>query len=159
MLSTEICSICIEEIMIKTETTLRCNHLFHTECLVKYLIYMYNKNCKDNIYLDYDNYKCPICRKHLRCKDIHKIVSTFYFNTQNEYKLYKEQYSKLRYEYYFNSIKYNIKKLFTKNMDSKAYNDYVDNIIEHYNTLLEKETRFKIAEDLYNSIHYCSCLE
>jgi len=165
MLYTHTCAICIEDITPKTDmiSTLLCNHSYHSECLVEYFIYKYNQHRKEDVYFNYDyhyyhNYKCPICRKHIRCKDIHNIVYNFYVHTKNEYEECKEEFDKLKKEYCINKFKYNIKKMFIKNLDNKIYSDIFTKISEFNKILPCKQHRFNAAKELYNIIH-CSCLE
>jgi hypothetical protein len=173
MFSTNMCSICLEDSIPTSDSTLSpditsiltCNHSFHTECLAQYFIYKYNQNYKENVYFDYNNYhyyhnyKCPMCRKHIRCKDIHQIIYKFYLYTKNEYELYKKEFNKLKKEYCIINLKYKIKKIFIKNTDDKIYQDYINKIFDSNKIMLCKEARYNAANGLYNSIHYCSCLE
>jgi hypothetical protein len=58
--STDQCSICLEEFCNGSQSELfytRCSHIFHKECLTKWVNQCYNRS---------SSYSCPLCRRDMR---------------------------------------------------------------------------------------------
>ncbi|XP_033341991.2 uncharacterized protein LOC117229547 [Megalopta genalis] len=55
-LRTENCTICLEPLCIGLTAALHCNHMFHTECIIRWRT-------------DSNQQSCPICRKRFTSRD------------------------------------------------------------------------------------------
>jgi len=114
-----ICTICLDPIDIKENHDLRCGHVFHTLCIIRWFRQPYTSgNCplcldnptKNTKYINYYGYNFNSHIINLRCTSLKK-----YCKKNNENKNLKKNIDKLlQFEKEFINIKNDI-KIFKKN--------------------------------------------
>ena len=144
----ETCTICIEDfendILLTPVTTLKCKHMYHTECLLKYLYHC-----------DNTARKCPTCRKTIKCKELHNIVTNYYMKINNDYTKTKYNLKKLEYNYTLENFKFKIKKLFTSIDKKQAFEillkdeEHFAEIAKYKLIMFQKKKELKKYKQLY----------
>lgn len=127
------CPICIDSFNNNNESLqLHCNHTYHISCLSTYIETEFTKLAKQvnrETCLFCKQFKCPLCRKSIRCKDIKDIIYNQYYSLKEANKSLKKEIKDLQNQSYMLTFKFKCVKLF-KNMQR----------IDVYNYLLEDET-------------------
>jgi hypothetical protein len=147
----------------KKPMQLKCNHTFHSKCIINYIEVEYRKQRKQNnthgIYCK--QFKCPLCRAPISCIDINSITYSNYKEYKSLYKHLKKDIKSLQTQSYLISIKFSIKKLFTriKPEDTCKFlikdEDLLESISYKKINLLDTKNMMKIYKDLYYSRCIC----
>uniref|UniRef100_A0A6C0H895 RING-type domain-containing protein n=1 Tax=viral metagenome TaxID=1070528 RepID=A0A6C0H895_9ZZZZ len=107
------CPICFETFS-NDATILKCKHVFHSDCLVKFLEY---KSAKQN---GWGHFLCPICRR-ICCNITQEILYETYLKHKKNYKETKKQARRARSQLRMWNIKHRILKYFKKYNEKEAY--------------------------------------
>ena len=155
------CSICMEDFDLGS-VQLKCNHTFHSKCIIKYIEVEYKRICKQNnrsgIYCK--QFKCPLCRTPISCIDINRITYKNYKEYKTIYKNLKKDVKNIQSEIYLLNIKFSIKKIFKHITPQDAYKfmmngeNLLESILYKKHILLEIKTIMKT----YQNIYYGRCI-
>ena len=152
------CSICMEDFDLHS-IQLKCNHTYHSKCIIKYIEVEYKRRC--NIYGIYcKQLKCPLCRNPISCMYINRITYSNYKEYIIVYKNLKKDIKNLQKEIYLLDIRFYIKKIFIHITPQDAYKFMIngENLLEsilHKKSILS-ETKMIIKT--YQNIYYNRCI-
>ena len=108
------CPICLEGFdQNNQETTLRCKHAFHSECLVKCLLFQYKTQN--------GRFRCPMCRTGICCNTKRELLYDNYMQSRRNYKHAKKQANGARSKLMNWNIKHQILKYFKKYTAKEVY--------------------------------------
>lgn len=110
------CPICLETFS-NDATVLRCQHVFHSDCLVKCLEFRYI-NAKQTAL---GHFRCPMCRRGICCSIKRELLYETYLKHKKEYKESKQQARQARSQLMNWNIKHQILKCFRKYTKKEAY--------------------------------------
>lgn len=157
----EECSICIENFDNQNSITLSCNHTFHSECIMKYIETEFNNYRKQhqNERICCKQFKCPLCRKSISCKDSNPLIYNYYQKYKQQYKQIDKQINKLQNEIYLFTFKFQVKKLFRKINQQEAYKFLIEDETLLETMMLHKQKYSEIKELMYvyKQIYYDRC--
>jgi hypothetical protein len=155
------CSICMEDFDLHS-VQLKCNHTFHSKCIIKYIEVEYKKRCKQNntsgIYCK--QFKCPLCRTSISCIDINNVTYKNYKEYKTIYKNLKNDVKNLQTKIYLLNIKFSIKKIFKHIKPQEAYTFIIngENLLESISQKKIMLLETKIIMKTYQNIYYSRCI-
>lgn len=121
---------------IQSLITLDCNHNYHSECFIQYIIHKLDHK-RDMYFLNCNEMKCPICMRKLYYTTISRLLETCKHLLENDIgilkkKIYKFSYMKKRIKFMFF-----MRKIINKeNYIGEIYNYYtIKNTFENLKNL------------------------
>jgi hypothetical protein len=158
------CSICMEDFDLNLDlqtSQLTCNHTFHSTCIMQY-IYIENKRLskiKNSYIICFKNFKCPLCRTPINGKYISVTSYSKYKYYKNLYKQIKKDIKQLQKESYLFTIKFSIKKLYTKITLQDVYNYLIkdENLLELICNKKQELYETKNIKNIYKNLYYKKC--
>lgn len=154
------CSICMDNFDLNS-IQLKCNHAFHSKCIIKYIEIEYKRLREQNNPIYCEQFKCPLCRNLISYIDINHIIYSNYKEYKNLYKYLKKEINILQTQTYLINIKFSIKKIFKNIKPQDAYKFLIEdeNLLESISykksRLLETKTIMKTYKNLYYSRCIC----
>lgn len=155
------CSICMEDFNLHT-INLKCNHTFHSECIIKYIETEIKRMSKESssIVICCNKFICPLCRSPISCEDVNNMSHSKYKYYNQLYKQCKKEINNLQNESYLFSIKLSIRKIFTNITPQEAYKYLMkdEDILESICNKKTKLRELKELKEFYNKIYYRNCI-
>ena len=140
----DMCVICFDNIEYDDTiiVKLKCNHVYHIECILTYLSY------KNNIY----NHTCPLCKNYIYRYDIDDMISYYEKYTKNDYEKIICELIKLKVDRMLFCIK---QKIIGQNGELKnellIRNEKINNLLETYT---KKKNSFKLLKIIKKNISF-----
>ena len=137
------CSICLDD--MNDYVAFKCNHSFHSSCIVKYLFH----HVFNDFTMKSNKLYCPLCRQLIVKNDLVKILNLHHHNLTTKYKRVSKELSKLESQIYWGDASFprfsfvlKIVKLFKQRpeIDEKqlsAVNYMMDKKCQAYNRVVE----------------------
>jgi hypothetical protein len=153
------CAICIEEFDLHS-VQLKCNHTFHSKCIIKYIEIEYKRQCKENFSIYYKHFTCPLCRTTISCIDITHITYSNYKEYMAIYKNLKKDIKQLQKQSYLFTMKFYIKKLFTNITPKEAYTYLIEDekFLELISYKKQEIYETKKTMTIYQNLYYRKCI-
>lgn len=152
------CSICMEEYNNLDIIKLNCNHIFHNNCMLRYIETKYKELSNKLIFCN--KLRCPLCRYQIKCIDINKLIYYKYKHYMSLYKNIKNDIRLMKIQNCIFSRKFFFKKLFTKISYQEAFN-YVINKENLLEMICKKKKELYDTRKLLNTyeiLYYRRCI-
>jgi hypothetical protein len=136
------CVICLDHIEnINEKYTISCEHMFHKNCINKYL-----------------NSNCPICKKELIKSNVN-YINTFHNNNFKMVKLNNNNLTKLLYKYFTYSQRIEFLNLLNKNVlltGSILLSSILNDTYENYSLdiVIDKYSEYKLVKKFLMKLNY-----
>jgi hypothetical protein len=128
---------------------------------MKYIETEFNKYRKQNQIeeLCCRQFKCPLCRRFISCKDSNTLIYNYYQKYKQKYKLIKKEINRLQNDSYWLTFRFQMKKLVLKTNHQDAYKFLLEDetLLE---TIMIHKQKYREIKDLMNSyrdIYYGRC--
>lgn len=155
------CSICLDD-FDNTSIQLKCKHSYHSKCMITYIETEFNRVCKkhNTERVLCKQFKCPLCRTFIDCKDIHSLMYKYYKEQKTKYKQLNIEIKELQNKIYILSIKFRLRKIFKHIPVSEVYTFLLEDetILE---SIMKKKVKCQESKDLmntYKKLYYGRCL-